>query len=177
MRMRKGQTAMEYLMTYGWAILIIMVVLAVLFYLGVLNPPVPSQCTFPAGVSCVSSKLSASGGNLTLVIGEGTGHPINVTGVWCSDNMSSGYAPLNINYMSTAAPPGVTMNSGSSATIASPGGAIHVECEHANNGNDAAITNQTVGANFIGKLFINYTETDTSVTHSITGSYTAKYEA
>jgi len=34
----KAQSAMEYLMTYGWAILIIAVVLAALFQLGVFNP-------------------------------------------------------------------------------------------------------------------------------------------
>jgi len=35
--MRKGQTAMEYLMTYGWAILIIIVVVAALYSLGVFS--------------------------------------------------------------------------------------------------------------------------------------------
>ncbi|MEM4839822.1 MAG: hypothetical protein QXX90_03915, partial [Candidatus Micrarchaeaceae archaeon] len=34
----RSQSAMEYLMTYGWAILIIAVVLAALFELGVFNP-------------------------------------------------------------------------------------------------------------------------------------------
>ncbi len=34
----KAQSAMEYLMTYGWAILIISIVLAALFQLGVFNP-------------------------------------------------------------------------------------------------------------------------------------------
>ena len=34
----KSQSAMEYLMTYGWAILIIAVILAALFELGVFNP-------------------------------------------------------------------------------------------------------------------------------------------
>ena len=33
----KAQSAMEYLMTYGWAILIIAIVLGVLYYLGVFN--------------------------------------------------------------------------------------------------------------------------------------------
>ncbi len=37
-RSRKAQSAMEYLMTYGWAILIIAVVLAALFELGIFNP-------------------------------------------------------------------------------------------------------------------------------------------
>jgi hypothetical protein len=36
--MIKSQSAMEYLMTYGWAILIVAVVLAALFELGVFNP-------------------------------------------------------------------------------------------------------------------------------------------
>lgn len=36
--MRKGQTAIEYLMTYGWAILIILVVGGVLYYYGVFSP-------------------------------------------------------------------------------------------------------------------------------------------
>ncbi len=36
-RGRSGQSAMEYLMTYGWAILVIAVVLAVLFQLGVFS--------------------------------------------------------------------------------------------------------------------------------------------
>jgi hypothetical protein len=35
--MRKAQSAMEYLMTYGWSILIIAVVLGILFQLGVFN--------------------------------------------------------------------------------------------------------------------------------------------
>jgi hypothetical protein len=35
---KKGQTAMEYLMTYGWAILIVIIVAAALYALGVFNP-------------------------------------------------------------------------------------------------------------------------------------------
>ena len=35
MKSRKGQAAMEYLMTYGWAILIVIVVVAALYAMGV----------------------------------------------------------------------------------------------------------------------------------------------
>ena len=34
----KGQTAMEYLMTYGWAIIIVIIVAAALYALGIFNP-------------------------------------------------------------------------------------------------------------------------------------------
>jgi len=56
-RCKKSQSAMEYLMTYGWAILIISVVLASLFQLGVFNsssfspraPPGACQVFRPSG--------------------------------------------------------------------------------------------------------------------------------
>lgn len=41
----KGQGALEYLMTYGWALLIIVVVGAALFALGVFSPQTRSTCT------------------------------------------------------------------------------------------------------------------------------------
>lgn len=40
---KKGQGALEYLMTYGWALLVIVVVGAALFALGVLNPSTYTQ--------------------------------------------------------------------------------------------------------------------------------------
>jgi hypothetical protein len=48
MMMRKGQTAMEYLMTYGWAILIVIVVVAALYSMGVFttSPGVPCSPCF-----------------------------------------------------------------------------------------------------------------------------------
>jgi len=35
---KKGQGALEYLMTYGWALLVIVIVVAALYAMGVLNP-------------------------------------------------------------------------------------------------------------------------------------------
>ena len=45
--MKKAQSAMEYLMTYGWAILIVIIVAAALYALGIFNPQtyVGSQAT------------------------------------------------------------------------------------------------------------------------------------
>ena len=45
--MKKGQGAIEYLMTYGWALLVIVVVGAALYASGVLNPAsyVTNKCT------------------------------------------------------------------------------------------------------------------------------------
>ncbi|MFA6036008.1 MAG: hypothetical protein WC759_03550 [Candidatus Micrarchaeia archaeon] len=49
---KKAQAAIEFLSTYGWAVLVIVVVLVALGWLGVFTMPlqtVPDQCRFPIG--------------------------------------------------------------------------------------------------------------------------------
>ncbi len=50
----KGQAAMEFLMTYGWAIMVVLVVIGALGYFGVLNPSrfIPEKCDISIGFSC-----------------------------------------------------------------------------------------------------------------------------
>lgn len=43
-----SQSALEYMMTYGWAILIIVIVAAVLYYMGIFNPNASSTVPFQA---------------------------------------------------------------------------------------------------------------------------------
>jgi hypothetical protein len=51
---RKAQSVLEFLTTYGWAILILIIVLAVLYVLGIFNPSVyaPNTCTLPSQLNC-----------------------------------------------------------------------------------------------------------------------------
>jgi hypothetical protein len=52
--MKKSQAAMEFLMTYGWAIFIILVAIGALAYFGVLDPikMLPEKCTGDTGFTC-----------------------------------------------------------------------------------------------------------------------------
>jgi len=70
----KAQSAMEYLMTYGWAILIIAVVLGALFSLGVFSGSslLGTSCVASPGYYCQSPVLSTSG-TLTFSFGQNTG--------------------------------------------------------------------------------------------------------
>ena len=86
--MRKAQAAMEFLMTYGWAILVVLVAIAALAYFGVLNPGrfLPRSCTIGQGVSCEDFKVTAT--NTTIVIRNGMGSALSsatltVGGVAC----------------------------------------------------------------------------------------------
>ncbi|MFH0798252.1 MAG: hypothetical protein V1906_02460 [Candidatus Woesearchaeota archaeon] len=77
---KKGQAAMEFLMTYGWAILVVLIAIGALAYFGVLNPSrfLPSSCTLMPGLSCESFKVSVADG-VTLNVRNGMG--VDLTGV------------------------------------------------------------------------------------------------
>jgi len=57
---KKSQMALEFLMTYGWAVLGSMAVIGVLTYLVISNPATesPSRCNFPAGLQCMGSQYT-----------------------------------------------------------------------------------------------------------------------
>jgi len=53
---KKSQSAMEYLMTYGWAILVVLIALGALFYLGVFSPKTPPTCIVSSPLTCIDVK-------------------------------------------------------------------------------------------------------------------------
>ncbi len=79
---RKAQSALEYLLTHGWAILIIVIVGAALFALGVFNPG-GSTALQVRGLSNfqVDDALLGPNANLTLVLGVKTGKTTQVSDI------------------------------------------------------------------------------------------------
>jgi hypothetical protein len=61
--MRKGQAALEFLTTYGWAFLVILVMIGALAYFGVLNPSklLPPKCIFAPEIGCTEFQLFTNG--------------------------------------------------------------------------------------------------------------------
>ena len=55
---KKGQVAMEFLMTYGWAIIIILLAIAALWLLGVFSPSVTTTCQIEAPFTCQDAVVS-----------------------------------------------------------------------------------------------------------------------
>ncbi|MEM2948307.1 MAG: hypothetical protein QXY05_02255 [Candidatus Anstonellales archaeon] len=78
----KGQAAMEYLMTYGWAILLLVIVLSVLFASGIFTPSqfVREECSFTPDLTCVAAQLIDSGAETTLIVRvkNNFGYPIKL---------------------------------------------------------------------------------------------------
>ncbi|MDI6738221.1 MAG: hypothetical protein QME12_06960, partial [Nanoarchaeota archaeon] len=80
---KKGQAAMEFLMTYGWAILVVLVAIGALAYFGVLSPSkfLPSSCTLEPGFGCDSFKADDSADNIQLILRNGKGQSMTAVGV------------------------------------------------------------------------------------------------
>jgi hypothetical protein len=59
---KQAQAALEFLMTYGWALLVVLVAIGALAFFGVLNPGqfLPDQCVFFPGVTCTYIYASMS---------------------------------------------------------------------------------------------------------------------
>ncbi len=154
---RSAQSAMEYLMTYGWAILIIAVVLAALFELGVFNGSNlgPQACIAQAGFVCENPIYTTQGIGFTLGQTKGStyygnwvfvtaqGEPLNQQGI-----------PQNFT-VANAVPLGTTQNghalqSGQTMFVVFPN--IHFQ-------QGQIPYNAPVGTQFAGYVWLGYCNT------------------
>ncbi len=106
--MKKGQSALEYLVTYGWAILIIVVIAAILWYFGVFNPAKWTTAKQSGGFSSFTVTDFVIGAtNTQLVIGSTSGNALTITGMNETDgtNYASSYT-----CSSDTVSPGSTVN-------------------------------------------------------------------
>ena len=67
---KTAQAAMEFLMTYGWALLVVLAAIGALAYFGVLKPQsfLPEQCVLAPGVACLDFRINSTG--IDFVIGN-----------------------------------------------------------------------------------------------------------
>ncbi len=82
---RRSQSALEYMMTYGWAILVIVIVAAVLYSLGIFSPSsaITSSVTGFSNLGSVAAQVIPNSG-LVLSLGDSTGYNINITNITIS---------------------------------------------------------------------------------------------
>ncbi len=132
----KSQSAMEYLMTYGWAILIIAVVLGALYSLGIFNGAnfLGGTCVAAPGYLC-SNPLLATDGTLSLTYGY-QGPNVTIVGFACTNTTTapSSFASSGSSNIEPGQEESVSVSCplSSSATIGTPySGYLWVEYDQA----------------------------------------------
>ena len=149
---RKSQAAMEFLMTYGWAILVVLVAIGALAYFGVLSPDrfLPEKCQLPSGIACIDHKVTTS--TVEVVLRNGLGFDMEPYGG------SGGSIIVSI----------ATNHCGAEVTSATP----HM------NGEDVTYTiscpGMTSGNKLSGSLAVKYRNGDSKLDHISNGSITSK---
>ena len=165
---KKGQTAMEYLMTYGWAILIIIIVAAALFALGVFNPGTFTQSTatgFPQiQVPTGGWSMSGSADTLTLVFANQAGAVIDVTAV----KVSIG---TNVETNDTTTNLGPIGNNGAIQLSPNQQAAVNINMG-TSGGNPAGGVDYTAGTSYTAQVEITYTNTNTGLQQKSSGTVT-----
>jgi len=147
-QMKRAQAAMEYLMTYGWALLVIVLVLGALIYLGVLNPQgrMQDMCNLPIGFGCEVAGLSTEG-LLYIKLTNQQATPLSGLTLNCSSTEMSG-EPLTTK----------TLNPGVSEIF---------QCQL----DKSKFGTRNIGDFINGEIEISY---DTGVTKKVKGTYSAK---
>jgi hypothetical protein len=155
----KSQSAMEYLTTYGWAIIIIAVVLTALFELGLFNPGsfVNTTCTFPANFGCITAVLYSTNSTLIINLQQSLPSSINITAYGCNaqgtvSNMIKPDTPSNQ----------IELGIGQNLTFG-------MQCY-----NNYTLITTTPGQIFKGFVLVNYTTLSSGFIHTVIGTLVAK---
>jgi hypothetical protein len=101
---KKGQGALEFLMTYGWAFLVILIMIGALAYFGILNPKqfLPDRCSFGSEIQCRDYWLNETDVKIKLV--NNVGATVQITDITATtpDGYNCPVNTFNVNYTELA---------------------------------------------------------------------------
>ena len=93
--MKKSQAALEFLSTYAWAFIVIMITIGALYYSGIFDfsKYLPQKCTFPSQFKCLDFALLPSEVRIKLV--NNIGEDVKVDTLSISNDASPSIACAN----------------------------------------------------------------------------------
>ncbi len=116
---KRSQSALEYMMTYGWAILLIVIVAVILYSMGIFNPSssITSTSTGFTPLTISSSICSNLGLKIAVILGP---IPNNANSISIDKIYLISETGTNTTNASYTLPSSITLTSGQSATILIP---------------------------------------------------------
>jgi len=168
--MKRAQAAMEFLMTYGWAILVVLAAVGALAFFGILSPDkfLPERCTGFAGMDCLEkASIDASANTIAFASKNNLGIDINITGL--SDGDTSETSDCDTISSATVSVEGATAND------IEPSGYVRVD-----NGQNFVVTVTCGGGGFstgrvTADFSLEYSSLETGLSHK--GSYSIRGKA
>ncbi len=169
---KKSQAALEFLMTYGWAILVVLVAIGALAYFGVLSPDkfLPSKCTLPAGIACADFKLSSQPaavapatypkGTISIVLRNGLGFDLKEVKVSASS-------------CTVSSPTGIELRNGEQQKIDLT--ACSKQKVEGSTENPTS-TLLDSGGKYSGQINVSYKNVDSELTHTVQGVILGRVE-
>ena len=110
---KRAQAALEFLTTYAWAFLVIIIMIGALAYFGVLSPSklLPDRCTFGSEVGCskdflVVDNVATPANTLTMRLENNVGASITITSATVTTDVTTAgtcVAKINDNAISNTA--------------------------------------------------------------------------
>ena len=152
---------MEFLMTYGWAILAVLAAIAALSYFGVLDFSrlLPERCVFPSGITCIDRAVIDSGSDtIEFVIKNNIGVSISLSGITDPNPDDDCSSPTMLACVGFGCIPGilpVTMGNNQQARA-------NIGCDSIEEGR------------FSADITLNYINLETGLTHPAKGEIRGK---
>lgn len=181
----RGQSAIDFITSYGFVLLFLTIAVYVIFRLGVFGtPPTATYCYSYQPINCVAYSINSSTGVLSAAISQSSGGTMNITGAACSSVQNStkvgpyygnvnllpdntlGTSYANFYPPSNALANGIVVYTGSTVDIS-------VYCY-----NGGGIATGPLGSAFTGFLYLNYTFSNLPTLHhniQESAAITAKY--
>ncbi|MGC8587117.1 MAG: hypothetical protein ACP5K9_02405 [Candidatus Micrarchaeia archaeon] len=165
------------MMSYGVALLIIIIAAGIIYKVGVLNPNIaPVYCQPAPGFSCGQFSLNTSG-VITLSFSQATGGPIIINGVACSSKANQTtvgpmYGNVHVTKNSAYYPPGAYSSTPLGSITMYSGGTYIL---YANCYDSAGIASGNIGSAFFGYVWLNYTVPGYGTTTQQVATFVSKY--
>jgi len=149
MGFKKGQAALDFLMTYGWAIALVVIIAAVLFSLGIFDVSnfVGNKASGFSGVAVTGWQLGTSG-QMDMKVSNQVGQRINVTSI----NVTIAGTTKSIS--------GATLAPGETSKLLSTA--------------PDAFGTQTSGTGYTAKVVIDYIDMNADFNYTTSGTLTGK---
>ena len=165
----KGQAAMEYLMTYGWALLVIVAVIAVLL---IINPfSAPAGCRFDLiGFQCANPLIKAdpSGVLLYVQITNSNNNAVKLNKAYCTTDRSTTLPVNAFNDATNISSSDQTVQKQQTVTLSG------IKCYKSGTTEQVVLS---AGNDFAGKLWLFYNNDEDASTYpnrTVSASITGK---